>query len=96
MDIGKLIKIKRLEILAIAKSHGAINVRLFGSIAKGQANQDSDLDLLVTMEAGSSLFDIIAIKQDIEDLLGREVDVVTEDSLSPYFRDEVLKGAINL
>ncbi len=58
--------------------------------------QDNNIDLLVSMLPGSSLLDIIAIKQDVEDLLGRKVDVVTEDSISPYIREEVLRDAVNL
>lgn len=96
MEIDKLIKNNQKYILEIARKHGAQNVRLFGSLARGNGRQDSDVDLLVSMESGSSLLDIIAIKQDIEDLLGRKVDVVTEDSLSPYIREEILKEAVNL
>lgn len=96
MDIFEVIKSNRKRIIDIAKSHGATNVRLFGSIARGTGNDKSDVDLLVTMEPRGSLLDIIAIKQDIEDLLERKVDVVTENSLSPYLKDEILKEAINL
>jgi predicted nucleotidyltransferase len=94
--MDKLIKSNQKKILEIAKKHGAQDVRLFGSLARGDGKQYSDVDLLVSMETGSSLLDIIAIKQDIEDLLDRKVDVVTEDSLSPYIREEVLKDAVNL
>ncbi len=96
MGISEFIKQNRKDILDIAKSHGALNVRLFGSIARGTSREDSDIDLLVSMEPGSSLLDIIAIKQDLEDFLERKVDVVTENSISPYIRDQVLKEAINL
>jgi predicted nucleotidyltransferase len=96
MNISEFIKLNRNNIIEIARSHGAINIRLFGSIARGTSTDKSDVDLLVTMEPGSSLFDIIAIKQDLEDFLGRKVDVVTENSISPYLKDEILKEAINL
>lgn len=95
MTIVKLRK-KRDTILRIAKKYGARTVRVFGSMARGEANSTSDLDLLVEMESDSTLFDIVAIKQDLEDLLGCEVDVVTEASISPYIREEVLKEAVNL
>ena len=96
MPIQETIREKREQISQIAKSHGANRVRLFGSAARGEAGPNSDVDVLVNMEPGRSLLDIIAIKQDLEDLLGREVHVVTEASVSPYIRDEVLKEAINL
>lgn len=96
MKIVEFIEKNRKDILSIARKHGALNVKLFGSLAKGTANEESDVDILVSMEPGSSLFDIIAIKQDLEDLLKRKVDVVTENSISSYIREEVLKEAINL
>jgi len=96
MGFDEFLKEKREEILRIAHGHGARNVRLFGSVARGEAKPGSDVDVLVEMEPGRSLLDIIAIKQDLEDLLGRKVDVVTEAAVSPYIRDAVFKGAISL
>jgi predicted nucleotidyltransferase len=96
MQIVDFIKENRKKIHEIASKHGAQNIRLFGSLARGDGRNDSDVDLLVTMQPGSSLLDIIAIKQDLEDVLDRKVDVVTEDSLSPYIREEVLDKAVNL
>lgn len=96
MGTKELLKDKREEILRIARKHGARSVRVFGSVVRGEAKETSDLDLLVEMESGRSLLDIIAIKQDLEDLLGRDVDVVTEAAVSPYIREEVLKEAVNL
>lgn len=87
---------RRTEILQLAREHGAYNVRLFGSVARGEDQPDSDLDLLVEMEPGRSLLDHIALKQDLEDLLGREVDVVTEASLHPRLRDRVLREAVSI
>lgn len=86
----------RTEILRIASSHGAIGVRVFGSVARGDATAGSDLDLLVKMKPGASLLDLIAIKQDLEDLLGIRVDIVTEKALSPYIKDDVLSHAVAL
>lgn len=96
MKLKKLIDSKREDILKIAEQHGAIDIKLFGSAAKGKDSKASDADFLVEMVVGSSLLDIVAIKQDLEDLLHVKVDVVTVRSLSPYFRDEVLKEAVNL
>lgn len=87
---------KRAQIIETAAVHGARNIRIFGSRARGEAGADSDLDLLITLDPGRSLLDIIAIKQDLEDLLGCSVDVVTEAALSPYIREQVLSDAIIL
>ena len=96
MKIDKALKEKRDQILTIARQYGARNVRIFGSIARGEGEAASDLDVLVELEPGRSLLDIIAIKQDLEDLLDIKVDVVTEAAVSPYIRDEVLRQAISL
>jgi predicted nucleotidyltransferase len=96
MNRDDILQRKRDEILDIAARHGARNIRVFGSILKGEIKGKSDVDFLVEMEKGRSLLDIIAIKQDLEDLLGCSVDVVTDSALSPYIRDEVLGQAVNL
>jgi uncharacterized protein len=93
---SNLIEGHRERILELAASHGASNVRVFGSLARGEGTPASDLDLLVTMEEGRSLLDVVGLKQDIEDLLHRAVDVVTEPALSPYIRDLVLAEATSL
>lgn len=87
---------RRADIIAIAARHGARSVRVFGSVARGDAREDSDIDLLVDLEPGRSLLDLIAIKQDLEDALKAPVDVVTEASLSPYLRQQVLEEAVTL
>lgn len=82
-----------VAIREIAARHGATNIRVFGSHARGEAGPDSDLDLLVRMERGRTLLDLIAVQQDVEDLLGIDVDVVSEGGLSPYLRDTILGEA---
>jgi hypothetical protein len=87
---------ERDAILRLAASHGAHDVRIFGSFARGEAGPDSDLDVLVTMEPGRSLFDLIALGQDLERLLGRPVDVISDAGLSPHLRPQILAEAIPL
>ncbi len=69
------------------------NVRVFGSVARGEADAESDIDLLVDMEPGRTLFDIGGLLMDLEELLGCNVDVVTEDGLRERIRERVLKEA---
>jgi predicted nucleotidyltransferase len=96
MNTVESLQSRRNDILRIASEHGAKDVRVFGSVARGEANDSSDLDLLVRLEPGYSLLDLIAIKQDLEDMLHCEVDVVTEAALSPYIREQVLQEATAL
>ena len=96
MEIDNILKDRRETILRVAASHGARDVRVFGSRVRGTARPDSDVDILVKLEAGRSLLDLIAIKQDLEDLLGCKVDVVTEAAISPYIREQVLNEAVAL
>jgi len=91
-----ILKRYRAEILDVAMRHGARDVRVFGSLAQGEGTENSDLDLLVELEAGRSLLDLVGLKQDLEDILHRPVDVVTERALSPYLRERVLSEAVPL
>jgi predicted nucleotidyltransferase len=86
---------KRAEILRLAETHGARNIRVFGSVARAENREDSDVDLLVEFESGKTLFDLIGLKLDLENLLGVKVDVVTPNSLR-YVRDRVLAEALPL
>ncbi len=81
MTIRKPLNDQRAEILRVARMHGAQHVRVFGSRARGHARPDSDLDLLIDLEPGRDLLDLVAIKQDLEDLLGLHVDVVSSAGL---------------
>lgn len=85
---------KRDEILRLAELHGARNVRVFGSVARGEANQESDIDILVHMEDGRSYFDLVDLLDALQELLGRNVDIVDDDGLSPYLKDRILAEAI--
>ena len=86
----------RDRILEIAAAHGARDVRVFGSMARGTASPASDVDLLVSMDPDRSLLDLCALGDDLEDLLGRRVDIVTDKGLSPYLRQEILRTAVPL
>ncbi len=81
------------EIRRIASEHGARRVRVFSSRGRGEAGESSDLDLLVDFEPGRDLLDLVALKQDLEQLLGCHVDIVEEEGLSPYLRKRVLQDA---
>lgn len=96
MDIDQLLSAKRAEILAIAAKHGAYNVRVFGSVARGEANSNSDVDFLVNVDSNRSSWFPVGLMLDLEDLLGRKVDVATDNSLHWYIRDRVLKEAVPL
>ncbi len=96
VKVDELLKEKREEILKIAAKHGARNVRLFGSVARGEADERSDVDFLVDMEPGRSLLDMGGLLMELRDLLGRDVDVVTERGLKPRIRGRVLQEAIPL
>ena len=79
------------DIRRIARLHGVSRVRVFGSHAAGRARRSSDLDLLVTLQDDRDLLDLVDFKLDLQDLLACEVDVVTENGLSPYFKKAVLR-----
>jgi predicted nucleotidyltransferase len=90
------IRERRSEILDRASQHGARNVRVFGSTARGDGRPASDVDLLVEMEPGRSLLDFVGLWQELEDLLGLKVDLVSEGGISPYLREQILSEAIAL
>lgn len=86
----------RNEILAIAARHGARNVRLFGSVARGEADERSDIDLVVDFDPERSLLDHAALSLELQELLGREVDVVSGRGLKPSIRERVMAEAVPL
>jgi uncharacterized protein len=87
---------RRREILKYAASHGARNVRVFGSAATGNAGASSDVDLLVEMEPGRSLVDLVGLWQDLQDLLGTHVDVLSDRGVSPHLRERIYAEAVPL
>jgi predicted nucleotidyltransferase len=93
MDAQQLLKARREEILRVAARHGARNVRVFGSVARGEADETSDIDLLVELETGRSLLDHAALMLELERLLGCKVDVATERGLRDRIREQVLREA---
>lgn len=84
----------RNEILSIAKNYGAENIRIFGSMARGDQRADSDLDIIVRFDPGRSLFDHGGLLMDLQDLLGVKVDVISERGMQPRFREQVMKEVI--
>lgn len=81
------------EIAILVNKHGGLDPRIFGSRARGDARADSDLDLLIKVGPGMSLFDVIGLQQELEALLGISVEVVTEGALHPLLRDDILAEA---
>jgi len=91
-----VLKIKRNDILRLASQHGAHHVRVFGSVARGEAGPASDVDLLVQMDSGRSLLDLIGLTQELESILQRKVDVLTDEGLSPYLKERIQAEAVLL
>jgi predicted nucleotidyltransferase len=96
MGTKEIISEKREQILALAANYGASNVRVFGSVANGTADEASDVDFLVDLEKGRNLLDLGGLLMDLQKLLGRSVDVVTANGLRKRIREDVLKQAITL
>ncbi len=96
MNLQTLLKQKRELILETAAHYGAYDVRVFGSVARGEADGTSDIDLLVKLEPGRSLMDLGGLLYDLQNLLGTKVDVVTEKGLRARIREQVLREAIPL
>lgn len=92
--MDRVICSNREEILRLAAKHGARNVRVFGSAARGDAGPESDVDFLVEMEEGRSFLDLVGLWQDLEKLMGSKVDVIAEGGVSPYLRERILAEAM--
>jgi predicted nucleotidyltransferase len=96
MDYQSLLQKNREQILKVAERYGAYNVRVFGSVARGEADEASDIDFLVNLEAGRSLMDLGGLLYDLQNLLGVPVDVVTENGLRTRIRERVIQESIPL
>jgi len=96
MTLEELLKAKREEILHVCAKYGARNVRVFGSIARGEADEQSDIDLIVEFEPDRTLLDHAGLWLELKELLGRKVDVVSERGIKPRIRERVLKEAVPL
>ena len=94
--LGKKLRKHRSEVIKIAKSHGARDLKVFGSVVTGKEHQGSDIDLLATFDPGVDLFDMAQLELSLSELLGVEVDVIPENSLRPFLRDRVLEEAVPL
>jgi predicted nucleotidyltransferase len=92
-DIKRFLQEKRDDILRIADKHGARNVRVFGSVVRGESRPDSDVDFLVDVGPTASSWFPAGLVLDLEEILGRPVEVVTEKGLNPYIREHVLREA---
>ena len=93
MGVKDILKSKREDILPIAAKYGACNVRVFGSVPRGEVGPESDVDLLIDLEPGSSLLGHVALLQDLEEILSLKVDVFNEKALHHCIRDRVLREA---
>ncbi len=93
MGIPEIIQDRKEQILALAAKYGASNIRIFGSVANGTADENSDIDFLVDLEKDRSLFDLGGLLMDLQELFHRKVDVVTENSLHWYIKKQILNEA---
>lgn len=94
MTAADTLKRHRDEVLRLAAKHGATDIRVFGSVARGESDEGSDVDFVVRLNPGRSLFDLGGLVMDLQDLLGRRVDVVTERGLRARMRERVLREAV--
>ncbi len=96
MSAVEILRVRRQEIEQIARRHGAGNIRVFGSVARGEGSEASDIDLLIDVVGKTSFWFPSGMALELQDLLGRPVDVLTERALHPLLRDKVLREAVPL
>jgi uncharacterized protein len=90
------LRLQRDVILKLAENHGAYNVRVFGSVVRGEATPESDVDFLVSVKPKTSIFELVGLWQDLQDLLGREVNLSTDEGLRDHMKSNILHDAIAL
>lgn len=96
MNTLETLRAHKGEIERLARLHGARNIRVFGSVARDEDASDSDIDFLIDMEESRSLLDLVGLKQDLEAMLNRPADVLTERGISPYLRERILRESVAL
>lgn len=96
MRLINIIHDNKKQILRIANKYGVVMIKVFGSVARGEEKSDSDIDFLVKFEEGRTLFDLIAFKNELEYLLNRKVDVVTEDALHWTLKDQIISEVVEI
>lgn len=96
MKRRQLLMEKRQEILVLAAKYGVSNIRIFGSVAREEDDEASDIDFLVDIEPGRSLFDLGGLLYELQDMLGCDVDLVTENGLKDRIRQQVMREVVNL
>jgi predicted nucleotidyltransferase len=96
MNTLETLRTHKAEIEHLASLHGARNIRVFGSVARAEDTSDSDIDFLIDMEESRSLLDLVGFQQDLEAMLNRPTDVLTERGINPYLRERILDEAVAL
>ena len=96
MSTLETLRTRKQEIERLASLHGVHNIRVFGSVARGEDTAESDIDLLIDMEESSSLLDLVGFQQELEVMLNRPADVLTENGINPYLRESILGEAVAL
>ena len=96
MSLKKFLNEKREEILDIAYRNGANNIKIFGSVVRAEDTEKSDVDFLVELQEGCTLFDLIKLKQELEEFLGKKVDVVTVNSVHHTMKDQIINEAVEV
>ena len=96
MSLEATVRSRRKQILEAAAKHGVTGIKLFGSVARGESREGSDVDFLVEMEDGRSLMDLGELLMDLEDLLGCKVNLVEPEGLHWYIKDRILTEAVSL
>ncbi len=93
LGIREVLGAKRTAVLRLIEQYGGSNVRVFGSVARGEAGPDSDVDLLISFPADRSIFDLVGLWLDLKDLIGRDVSLITDNIEDRQFLDRILKDA---